>query len=89
MNIRKLMYSFGDSDTIDDVDNEAVECLCGMVHIYLKGLLWNAANFVNVKGKFDEECFLLVVKSELGKFKRSKELIGRKLALEKEIYMDF
>ena len=83
------MYSFGDSESIDDVNNEAVECMCGMVQIYLKDLLGDAVNIANVKGSFDEECFLFVMKSELDKFKRSKELIGRKSAIDKEIHMDF
>ena len=77
------------TDSCSEVNDEAVECMCGMVQIYLKDLLGDAAKVANVKGVFDEECFLFAMKSELDKFKRSKELVGRKLAIDKELYMDF
>ena len=86
--IRRLMYSFGDAISVGDVDDEAVECMCSMVQIYLEQKIKKACDIANIKGSFDKECYLFLEKSDLGKFKRLKELSLRNEAVKKELYMD-
>ena len=82
------MYSFGDAVSVSDVDDEAVECMCSMVHIYLEQKIKKACDIAKIKGSFDEECYLFLEKSDLGKFKSLKELSLRNEAVQKELYMD-
>lgn len=76
------MYAFGDHP---EPDEDAVSFLSGMTKRYLTDLVAKSYEIAAVKGSLDEECFLFVIKKDLAKFKRIKELTDRRKALEDEL----
>ena len=75
------MHAFGDPDPSD----ETADYMCSIVSMYLEKIIIESSDIGRLKGKFDEECILFCVRSNRKKFKRVKELLERKRAIDKEL----
>lgn len=84
--VADLMFAFGD---VNSPRPDTVECMCGLVDIFLAKVLRDTQDVSRMKGGFDADCLLFSVGDDVSTFKVAKTQLKRKRALDEELCVEF
>lgn len=65
----------------------SVNTLATLLETYIRHVLARTTSVAECRGSYDAECLLFPVNKDLPAFKRAKDLLNRRKAIEKENYI--